>query len=221
MAAPTPVSSLVHSSTLVTAGVYLFIRFFFLFDRLVFLVLFGLLFLLTSFSAGLFACCEVDLRRLVAISTLSQLGIIICCIRVAHVFFAFFHMISHALFKSLLFLSCGAIILLGSGLQDMRFKGSKLHSSLILIVLLLTANLSLCGLPFISGFFSKDLIIEIFILINSRWLWGFAFCASCVFSIIYSFRLVAFSLVNNNLCFGGLLISFPWVRSFFIGVLGF
>lgn len=221
MAAPTPVSSLVHSSTLVTAGVYLFIRFFFLFDRLLFLGFFGLLFLLTSLSAGLFACCEVDLKRLVAISTLSQLGIIMCCIRVAHVFFAFFHIVSHALFKSLLFLSCGAVILLGLGLQDMRFKGRKMYSSLILIILLLISSLSLCGLPFLRGFFSKDLIIEVFALIDLRWLWFFGFCASCVFSIIYSFRLVALSLVNNNLYFGGLTSSLSLVRGFSIGVLGF
>lgn len=223
IAAPTPVSSLVHSSTLVTAGVYLFVRFFFLFDGLIFLRLFGLLFLLTSFSAGLFACYEVDLKRLVAMSTLSQLGLIICCIRVAHVFFSFFHMISHALFKSLLFLSCGAIILLGLGLQDMRFKGRKVYSSLVLIILLLTANLSLCGLPFLRGFFSKDLIIETFISISigSRWVWVFIFCASCILSIVYSFRLVALSLINNNFYFGGFMSSFCWARGLCMVILGF
>lgn len=199
IAAPTPVSSLVHSSTLVTAGVYLFIRFFFLFGGNILSRAFGVLFLLTSFSAGLFACCEVDLKKLVAISTLRQLGIMITCLRVSFIYYSFFHIVSHALFKSLLFLRCGVLILLGSGLQDMRFKGRKTYFRLAVLLILIVANLRLCGVPFLSGFFSRDLIIEILIVMGTN-SWAFhVFALSCVFSIIYSFKMVRFGTINKSL----------------------
>lgn len=221
MAAPTPVSSLVHSSTLVTAGVYMYIRFFFLFDNLYFLSFFGLLFLVTSFSAGLFACCEIDLKKLVAMSTLSQLGIIMVCLRVAHIYYSFFHMVSHALFKSLLFLTCGLLIIYGLGLQDIRSKGRKVFSSYSLMLLLLISNLSLCGVPFISGFFSKDLIIETVILTGlSSWCFHI-FVLSCLFSIVYSYRLVVYGLINSNLSVARLIGSFHFLKKVFMLCLGF
>jgi NADH-ubiquinone oxidoreductase chain 5 len=221
MAAPTPVSSLVHSSTLVTAGVYLFIRFYFLFEGDFFSKFFRLLFLLTSFSAGLFACCEVDLKKLVAISTLSQLGIMMACLRVSFISYSFFHLVSHALFKSLLFLRCGIIILLGAGLQDIRSKGGKAYFRLVVLLILIVSNLSLCGVPFLSGFFSRDLIIETFLTLG----WGtwvlHVFIVSCVFSIVYSFKMIRFGLFNKSLNLASLIGGLYSIKIAFISILCF
>jgi len=115
---------------------------------------------LTSFSAGLIACFEVDLKKLVAISTLSQLGLMIYVISLGERLFCFFHMVSHALFKALLFLSCGFIIIVILGAQDIRFIGAKSLLNKNVFFIIMISNLRLCGFPFLSGFFSKDLIIE-------------------------------------------------------------
>lgn len=159
MAAPTPVSALVHSSTLVTAGVYLLIRFHGFFNG-VNEVLF-LLSTLTIFMSGLVATFEYDLKKIIALSTLRQLAVIIFSISLGLYDLAFFHLIIHALFKALLFLSAGAIIHGVGGSQDIRFYGGRVKNFPIISVCLNYANLSLCGFPFLAGFYSKDLIIEI------------------------------------------------------------
>nr|YP_010890220.1 NADH dehydrogenase subunit 5 [Conus virgo]WJJ70317.1 NADH dehydrogenase subunit 5 [Conus virgo] len=162
MAAPTPVSALVHSSTLVTAGVYLLIRFF------PFLESFngfktGMLFIsvLTLLMAGIGANCENDLKKIIALSTLSQLGVMMMSLAMGMPFLALFHLYTHALFKALLFLCAGMIIHNSANNQDIRYMGS-LYSQLPLTVTCMNiANLSLCGAPFLSGFYSKDLILEL------------------------------------------------------------
>jgi len=153
ISAPTPVSSLVHSSTLVTAGVYLFIRFFFIINGYLLRFFFLLTCLLTSFSAGVIACLEGDVKKLVAISTLRQLGLIIFSLALGHVIYCFFHIVSHALFKSLLFLSCGFIILIRLGNQDIRFIGNKIFFNKRVMLILFLSRISLCGFPFLAGFF--------------------------------------------------------------------
>lgn len=158
IAAPTPVSSLVHSSTLVTAGVYLLIRFFnyIIFLNNLFLFISVITIIISSFCANY----EFDLKRIIALSTLSQLGLIIRCLFIGLVDIAFFHLLSHAIFKSLLFLCSGIIIHLIGGCQDIRIIGS------ICLVIPLTcccfniSNMALCGIPFLSGFYSKDIIVE-------------------------------------------------------------
>lgn len=124
IAAPTPVSSLVHSSTLVTAGVYLLIRSYRLlvFNRWVINVL-ELLSLLTLMLAGSRAVITVDLKKIVALSTLSQLSIIMFVLSVGFPKVAFFHLVVHAVFKALLFLSVGAFIHFNAGCQDFRLMG--------------------------------------------------------------------------------------------------
>jgi len=114
----------------------------------------------TSLIAGIMAFIEVDLRKLVAISTLRQLGLIMFILSLGDVFLCYFHMITHALFKSLLFLSCGVVILTVGGLQDIRFMGGKSFFLSLCVVFMAVSNISLVGFPFLSGFFSKDLIIE-------------------------------------------------------------
>jgi len=119
------VSSLVHSSTLVTAGIYILIRFYFLLNLFMLARVFLLLSLITCFTAGIMACLERDIKKLVAISTLSQIGFLMFFLSVGHIGLSFFHIVCHALFKSLMFLACGFFILLSLGGQDIRFLGNK------------------------------------------------------------------------------------------------
>nr|YP_010264239.1 NADH dehydrogenase subunit 5 [Lucanus prometheus]UIN24751.1 NADH dehydrogenase subunit 5 [Lucanus prometheus] len=159
MAAPTPVSSLVHSSTLVTAGVYLLIRFSM---SLNFYMCMVLLFFsgLTMFMAGLGASYEFDLKKIIALSTLSQLGLMMSVLGMGSSTLAFYHLLTHALFKALLFMCAGSMIHSLSNSQDIRMMGSLIKQMPATCSCFIICNLSLCGLPFFSGFYSKDLILE-------------------------------------------------------------
>nr|AML26228.1 NADH dehydrogenase subunit 5 [Scirtidae sp. BMNH 1274304] len=160
MAAPTPVSSLVHSSTLVTAGVYLLIRFSPCLSGQAMMVL---LFIssLTMFMAGLGANYEFDLKKIIALSTLSQLGLMMSILALGNSDLAFFHLLTHALFKALLFMCAGVIIHNSLNCQDIRFMGGYINCMPLTSIYFIIANLSLCGFPFLSGFYSKDLILEV------------------------------------------------------------
>lgn len=161
MAAPTPVSALVHSSTLVTAGVFLLIRFYnFMSTSWWFSSLLLLTAVLTTLIAGLSATTECDIKKIIALSTLSQLGIIIAAIGLNIVHLAFFHIITHALFKALLFVCAGRFIHGHIHSQDLRWMGNLSNQIPTASSCLVIANLALCGFPFISGFYSKDLIVE-------------------------------------------------------------
>lgn len=154
MAAPTPVRALVHSSTLVTAGVYLLIRYCSV-DPFI-LLYFGLC---TIILAGIRACVERDLKKVVALRTLSQLGVIIISIGALEKAYSFFHLISHATFKALLFICIGTCIHTVYGTQDYRGFNS-LSSTGVIGVLRTVANTSLLGFIFLSGFYSKEMILE-------------------------------------------------------------
>lgn len=161
IAAPTPVSALVHSSTLVTAGVFLAIRFY---PFLSLLPLFNKILLFTAVStiliAGLRATTEHDMKKIIALSTLSQLGIIITSLAFGLVWLTFFHMLTHAIFKSLLFVCAGRFINTHIHSQDLRWMGNLSTQFPVATSCLLISNSALCGLPFIAGYYSKDLIIE-------------------------------------------------------------
>nr|AXA45449.1 NADH dehydrogenase subunit 5 [Pinguigemmula sp. MNHN IM 2013-18391] len=162
MAAPTPVSALVHSSTLVTAGVFLIIRFFPFLDTISGFKS-GLLFIsvLTLLMAGIGANYENDLKKIIALSTLSQLGVMMMSLGMGMPYLALFHLYTHALFKALLFLCAGMIIHNSSNTQDIRHMGSLFLQAPLTVTCMNIANLSLCGAPFLSGFYSKDLILEV------------------------------------------------------------
>lgn len=161
IAAPTPVSALVHSSTLVTAGVFLTIRFFpFLSQHSFFQPLLLFISVITLLIAGIGANYENDLKKIIALSTLRQLGVIMIRLGINILYLSLFHLYTHALFKALLFLCAGIIIHRSNNNQDIRtigiiFKYAPLTTSCLNI-----ANLSLCGAPFLRGFYSKDLILE-------------------------------------------------------------
>jgi NADH-ubiquinone oxidoreductase chain 5 len=164
MAAPTPVSSLVHSSTLVTAGVYLLIRFYpslsfhYYFCYFVFYV--GVITCLMSSFSALY---ENDLKKVVALSTLRQLGVIVMALGLGFPLLAFFHLVAHALFKALLFICAGTIIHSMQNNQDIRMIGGLWQSMPVTCTCLNVSNLALCGFPFMAGFYSKDLIVESFL----------------------------------------------------------
>nr|AML26112.1 NADH dehydrogenase subunit 5 [Curculionidae sp. BMNH 1274272] len=159
MAAPTPVSALVHSSTLVTAGVYLLFRFFETFNMGILQILLFIS-LMTMFMAGLAANFEFDLKKIIALSTLSQLGMMITILCLGEKSLAFFHLLIHALFKALLFMCAGAVIHNMGNTQDIRNMGGIGLCLPFTGICMNISNFALCGLPFLAGFYSKDLIIE-------------------------------------------------------------
>lgn len=197
MAAPTPVSALVHSSTLVTAGVYLLIRFggFLRIEINHFLLAISTL---TMFMSGLVANYEYDLKKVIALSTLSQLAVMIFSISLGLFQLAFFHLVIHALFKALLFLCAGAMIHGIGGSQDIRHSGRLIKNFPLIGVCLNYANLSLCGFPFLAGFYSKDIIVEI----ASQGRWN-QFILAIMFislglTVGYSLRLTYFTFVCST-----------------------
>ncbi len=189
MAAPTPVSSLVHSSTLVTAGVYLLIRLNYILRSLEFLWGLAGLGLLTIIMAGIRAVGELDIKKVIALSTLSQLGLIIITLGLGLPTFAFFHLVSHAYFKAMLFIRAGAIIHTFKDYQDLRALGGGVASLPFSRRIFLAANLSLCGIPFMSGFYSKDFILEFFFIKSSNPLIISLVILSVMLTVIYSFQL--------------------------------
>lgn len=161
IAAPTPVSALVHSSTLVTAGVFLIIRFYpFLHTITFFNTFITLIATSTMLIAGLRALTECDIKKIIALSTLSQLGLMILAIGINMPNLAYFHILTHALFKALLFICAGSLINYHNHTQDLRWIGLTPRQIPIATSCVTIANIALCGLPFISGFYSKDMIIE-------------------------------------------------------------
>nr|YP_010419951.1 NADH dehydrogenase subunit 5 [Anopheles ziemanni]YP_010419977.1 NADH dehydrogenase subunit 5 [Anopheles coustani] len=197
MAAPTPVSALVHSSTLVTAGVYLLIRFnVLLMDWWMgqFLLLISGL---TMFMAGLGANFEFDLKKIIALSTLSQLGLMMSILSMGFYKLAFFHLLTHALFKALLFMCAGSIIHNMKNSQDIRMMGSLSMSMPLTCSCFNVANLALCGMPFLAGFYSKDLILEMVMLSYVNMFSFFLFFFSTGLTVCYSFRLVYYSMTGD------------------------
>nr|YP_009643461.1 NADH dehydrogenase subunit 5 [Euscopus rufipes]APO08890.1 NADH dehydrogenase subunit 5 [Euscopus rufipes] len=189
MAAPTPVSALVHSSTLVTAGVYLLIRFSVLF-KLYDISLLLLLSVLTMFMSGLGAIFEYDLKSIIALSTLSQLGLMMVILFIGSCYISFFHLLTHAFFSALLFLCAGLIIHCMNDSQDIRFMGALSGQFPCTLAGFCVANLSLCGFPFLSGFYSKDLSIE---FIQMNYFNSFVyimFMLSIGLTVCYTFRLL-------------------------------
>nr|AVN67639.1 NADH dehydrogenase subunit 5 [Parcoblatta divisa] len=196
MAAPTPVSALVHSSTLVTAGVYLLIRFsgsFNVWLNILLLLISGL----TMFMAGLGANFEYDLKKIIALSTLSQLGLMMSILALGYSKLAFFHLLTHALFKALLFMCAGVVIHSMSDSQDIRFMGNLSFQMPMTSSCLMVSNFALCGMPFLAGFYSKDLILEMVSMSYLNIFSFFLFYFSTGLTVCYSFRLFYYTLCGD------------------------
>jgi len=161
MEGPTPVSALIHAATMVTAGVYLLMRSSPLveYSNTVLLLCLWLGAITTVFSSlvGLF---QQDIKKIVAYSTMSQLGLMIICIGLSSYNIALFHLINHAFYKALLFLGAGSVIHAVADNQDLRKYGGLLNYLPLTYSVMLIASLSLVAFPFMTGFYSKDFILE-------------------------------------------------------------
>lgn len=178
-------SSLVHSSTLVTAGVYVLIRYHYLF--FLFSWFFKVFSLFTMFIAGACACVEKDFKKVIAISTLSQLGMMLFVLSVGLWVLSFLHMVIHAFFKRMLFLSSGSLIGQNWGAQDSRFYGG-LPFGRGSVLFFFVSCFSLSGFPFVIGFYSKDFIISR-VLGNNGGVFFFIFVLCCFLTVFYRIRL--------------------------------
>ena len=160
MEAPTPVSALIHAATMVNAGVYLLARFFPAFEGVpgwtTAVILVGLL---SALLAGFMAIVANDLKRALAYSTVSQLGFMVYAIGVGGIYASQFHLLSHAVFKALLFLGAGAVIH-AVGTRDMRLMGGLGNQMPFVRTTFVIGALALAGIPILNGFWSKELILE-------------------------------------------------------------
>jgi len=162
MEGPTPVSALIHAATLVTAGVFLIIRCSCIFENapsVLFLI--TLVGAITSFFASSVGLVQNDFKRVIAYSTCSQLGYMVLSCRLNNYSGSLFHLMNHAFFKALLFLSAGSIIHAIADEQDMRRYGGLIRSLPFSYSMTLIGSLSLMGFPFMTGFYSKDAILEL------------------------------------------------------------
>nr|YP_009512562.1 NADH dehydrogenase subunit 5 [Sicyonia lancifer]AXJ93116.1 NADH dehydrogenase subunit 5 [Sicyonia lancifer] len=197
MAAPTPVSALVHSSTLVTAGVYLLIRFSPALESTLAQSVLLLLSGLTMFMAGLGANFEYDLKKIIALSTLSQLGVMVSILALGFSDLAFFHLLSHALFKALLFMCAGTIIHSVKEFQDIRAMGGLIYQMPLVGIFMNLANLALCGAPFLAGFYSKDMVLEVAFMSSINFVSFLLYFLATGLTVCYTLRLIYYSLSGD------------------------
>ena len=200
MAAPTPISALVHSSTLVTSGLYLMMRFsYVVYSSPLLIKVLLLVSIFTSFYAGFNTIFEIDLKKLIALSTLSHLGFIGLAFSSGLLSLSFFHLLTHALFKSLLFMCMGDIMINLSHSQDIRYLSSGVYYTPFSVFTIYVSLLNLLGMPNMSGFFSKDLVLEGFHYSNVSFLLVGILYLNVFFTYFYTFQLFYYSFSSNKL----------------------
>ena len=197
MEGPTPVSALIHAATMVTAGIFLLIRVSFLFEMSA--TIRSLIVILGAFTALFSALTAVflyDIKRIIAYSTCSQLGYMAVACGLSQYSISLFHLVNHAFFKALLFLTAGAIIHSFNNEQDIRKLSGLLHRAPLILAAILIGNVAIMGLPFLSGFYSKDLVIELTYLTNANFLstTNFSFNIIFVLILIATFSTAVYSL---------------------------
>jgi NADH-quinone oxidoreductase subunit L len=160
MEGPTPVSALIHAATMVTAGIYLVVRSHVLFDRApIALAVVAIIGAATAFFAATIGIVQTDIKRVLAYSTISQLGYMFMACGAAAYSAAIFHLLTHAFFKALLFLAAGSVIHAVGGEQDMRLMGGLRKYAPVTFWTMLVGVLAIAGIPPFAGFFSKDEIL--------------------------------------------------------------
>jgi len=179
MEGPTPVSALIHAATMVTAGVFLLLRSVWFLDEVKPLLLF--LGATTTFFAGSVALFQYDLKRVIAYSTCAQLGYMVVALSVGAPELSLYHLVNHAYFKALLFLLAGLVIHAMQNEQDTRRMGGLANALPVTYVLFVLGSAALVGFPFLSGYYSKENILEILYakhLWYAYWLyfWGLFYC---------------------------------------------
>nr|YP_009926552.1 NADH dehydrogenase subunit 5 [Hediste japonica]QNH92143.1 NADH dehydrogenase subunit 5 [Hediste japonica] len=199
MAAPTPVSALVHSSTLVTAGVYLLYRFYpFMSTWKEFKTVLIMIATMTMLMASASAMAECDMKKIIALSTLSQVAIMMFTLSLGLPEIAFFHLITHALFKALLFICAGNMIDIHHHSQDLRQMGNVSTQLPVITTAISIANMALCGAPFLAGFYSKDLIIEsmTMLMTQKNLIIFFMFVVATILTTAYSTRFTLYTMLS-------------------------
>jgi NADH-ubiquinone oxidoreductase chain 5 len=201
MEGPTPVSALIHAATMVTAGIFLVIRFSPLLEytsiSLILITIFGAL---TAFFAATVGLVQNDIKKVIAYSTCSQLGYMLFACGISNYSTALFHLMNHAYFKALLFLSAGSIIHALADEQDMRKYGALIKSLPFSYTMVLIGSLSLMGFPFMTGFYSKDAILELAYghysshATFAHWLGTI----SAYFTAFYSTRLIYLTFITDT-----------------------
>ena len=193
MEGPTPISALIHAATMVTAGIFMVARMSPLFElsdaALSFVMLIGAV---TALAMGLIGIVQNDIKRVIAYSTLSQLGYMTVALGVSAYSAAIFHLMTHAFFKALLFLGAGSVIIALHHQQDLRYMGGLRKQMPITWITAWIGTLALVGFPFLSGFYSKDSIIEA-VAESSRFGSGVAYWSVLLGVLVtsfYSFRLL-------------------------------
>ena len=196
MEAPTPVTALIHAATMVNAGVYLLARFYPAFESVpgwrTTVMVVGLL---SALLAGIMAVAAEDIKRVLAYSTVSQLGFMVYAVGTGSIFASQFHLLSHAIFKALLFLGAGAIIT-SVGTRELRLMGGLGKKMPFVRAVFVIGSLGLVGLPLTNGFFSKDLILEGGLVHGP--LWAYIAMLVCVgITALYCLRLVWMVFYGN------------------------
>lgn len=205
MEGPTPVSALLHAATMVTAGVYLLVRCSHLLvytpTTLLFVLFIGGL---TTFFAGSIGCFQNDIKKIIAYSTCSQLGYMFLVTGLSQFNVSFFHLFNHAFFKALLFLGAGSVIHALVDEQDIRKMGSLFSVIPVTYVSFFIASLALAGIPYLTGFYSKDLLIELTFFkftVSGLFVYWLALL-SAFFTAFYSTRLAYYTFFgwpNGNI----------------------
>lgn len=189
MEGPTPVSALIHAATMVTAGVYLLLRFSPLLEFCSpILLIITCLGSLTALLGALCGLLEHDLKRIIAYSTTSQLGYMVLACGLSQYTVSLFHLVNHAFFKALLFLSAGAVLHALADNQDIRKMGSLVLLTPFVYLSTFIGSLSLLALPFFTGFYSKDFLLELLLVPTN-----FTFSLASFFALLAAFITATYS----------------------------
>lgn len=201
MEGPTPVSALIHAATMVTAGVFVLLRSSPILEysntALIIITIIGCL---TAFMAATIGVVQNDLKKVIAYSTCSQLGYMVFACGLSNYTISLFHLMNHAFFKALLFLSAGSVIHAMADEQDMRKMGGLIKIIPVTYIMIVIGSLALMGFPFLTGFYSKDILLELtfgtyhFTGIFAYWLGTF----SAFFTSFYSIRLIYLTFLKSN-----------------------
>jgi NADH-quinone oxidoreductase subunit L len=190
MEGPTPVSALIHAATMVTAGVYMVARAHVLFERsgtaLEVVAWVGVATALFGATVGLI---QTDIKRVLAYSTISQLGYMFAAVGLGAYAAGIFHLVTHAFFKALLFLGAGSVIHAMSGEQDLRKMGGLAPKMVVTTITMAVGAAGLAGVPGLAGFFSKDEILHAAFASHHRWMW-LLLLVGAFLTAFYSFRLL-------------------------------